>query len=291
VFDSPILDISIGLVLVYLLLALICSIGSELIATYVLKLRSRTLRDGIRTLLDGDSSNANMRALYAEPFMKSLGKDPSYVPARRFAKALLAVGDIKLDAATAKITNSLPAGSHLEKQVGVLIAEADGDIEKLEGKLATWFDDSMERVSGWYKRRSQIIVAALAIGIVGALNADTLTLIKALEVDPGLRDQVVQAAVAEAKSDETLTQDLPQVQRSLAQLDLPLRGWIARSDTLDDPREAPDWGWSLPYKFVGLALTAAAVSLGAPFWFDLLKRAVNLRSGGSVPARPPKPPK
>ena len=34
----------------------------------------------------------------------------------------------------------------------------------------------------------------------------------------------------------------------------------------------------------GWVLTALAVSLGAPFWFDLLSRFVNIRSGG----RPPK---
>lgn len=36
-------------------------------------------------------------------------------------------------------------------------------------------------------------------------------------------------------------------------------------------------------KFFGYILTALAVSLGAPFWFDLLKKLVNIRSSGARP--------
>ncbi|AGZ41925.1 hypothetical protein [Actinoplanes friuliensis] len=36
-------------------------------------------------------------------------------------------------------------------------------------------------------------------------------------------------------------------------------------------------------KLLGLVLTAAAAALGAPFWFDLLNRLVNLRSTGKRP--------
>ena len=36
---------------------------------------------------------------------------------------------------------------------------------------------------------------------------------------------------------------------------------------------------------LGWLLTAAALSLGAPFWFDLLKKFINLRGAGQKPAR------
>lgn len=36
------------------------------------------------------------------------------------------------------------------------------------------------------------------------------------------------------------------------------------------------WGWVL--KIFGLALTATAASLGAPFWFDLLNKFIVVRS-------------
>ncbi|MEU7908022.1 hypothetical protein [Actinoplanes sp. NPDC049118] len=52
------------------------------------------------------------------------------------------------------------------------------------------------------------------------------------------------------------------------------------------PGQEPAAGdWLL--KLLGLALTAAAAAIGAPFWFDLLNRLVNLRSTGRRPG--PKP--
>src|SRR6185436_16874922 len=36
--------------------------------------------------------------------------------------------------------------------------------------------------------------------------------------------------------------------------------------------------WNAPGHFLGVTLTAALLSLGSPFWFNLLKSLVNLRS-------------
>jgi len=38
-------------------------------------------------------------------------------------------------------------------------------------------------------------------------------------------------------------------------------------------------------KLMGLFLTTGAVSLGAPFWFDVLNKLVNLRSSGNRPEK------
>jgi hypothetical protein len=40
-------------------------------------------------------------------------------------------------------------------------------------------------------------------------------------------------------------------------------------------------GWAL--KVFGLLLSALAVSLGAPFWFDTLSKFMNVRGAGKVP--------
>jgi hypothetical protein len=51
----------------------------------------------------------------------------------------------------------------------------------------------------------------------------------------------------------------------------------------------PEWSLSwlrwLGLKLLGCLMTALAVSLGAPFWFDSLGRLVNLRATGARPAR------
>ena len=40
--------------------------------------------------------------------------------------------------------------------------------------------------------------------------------------------------------------------------------------------------WAM-LKFVGLMLTALALTLGAPFWFDMINKLVNIRSSGNKP--------
>jgi len=37
-------------------------------------------------------------------------------------------------------------------------------------------------------------------------------------------------------------------------------------------------------RIIGWLLTILAVSLGAPFWFDVLNRFMNLRSAGNAPS-------
>jgi hypothetical protein len=60
----------------------------------------------------------------------------------------------------------------------------------------------------------------------------------------------------------------------LASLSVPL-GWSADDK---DPRAVPHdaLGWTL--KVLGLLLTALGVSLGAPFWFDVLNKLSVVRA-------------
>ena len=56
--------------------------------------------------------------------------------------------------------------------------------------------------------------------------------------------------------------------------------------------DSANWVLALLPMLLGWCLTAAAVSLGAPFWFDTLKRFVSIRSAGKPPAEEtPTPPK
>jgi hypothetical protein len=47
----------------------------------------------------------------------------------------------------------------------------------------------------------------------------------------------------------------------------------------------PTW-----FKLIGLLLTALAISLGAPFWFDLLNKVISIRAAGRSPEEKPKSP-
>ena len=57
-----------------------------------------------------------------------------------------------------------------------MIDAAGNDVDKLKKSLEDWFNSAMDRVSGWYKRWSQVVILFLGLGITVALNADSIAL-------------------------------------------------------------------------------------------------------------------
>jgi hypothetical protein len=143
----------------------------------------------------------------------------------------------------------------------------------------------MDRVSGWYKRRTQIALVVIAVVVALVANADALQVGRALWNDDAVRAAVV-AQAQQAADKGTATPDvgkgasgaadtLSQQVADVKDLGLPL-GWST------DPKD-PRWfdsGWGAAGKVFGLIATILALTLGAPFWFDLLGRVSRLRTTG-----------
>ena len=298
-FGSALLEIFIGLAFVYLLLAVICSAVSEWIAR-IFAMRSKNLEAGIRNLLEDPKL---VEELYQHPLVKSFYRQgwfdrmwnrkggPSYIPSRAFALTLLdiaAPADAKdrpkdFEAVRHAVAKGKLLSNETKRALLALIDEAAGDLKKARENIENWFDDTMNRVSGWYKRKTQLIVLLLALGFSVALNVDTITIVNSLSSDTTLRAAVVAAAEETAKKSpidsETPLTRITELRSELEHLGLPI-GWRKASQKIVDPREVPTDGWGWFYKILGLLVTTVAVSLGAPFWFDLLNKLVNLRAAG-----------
>jgi hypothetical protein len=220
---------------------------------------------------------------------------PSYLPSRTFVAALsdlaasseeLAAVDeaeaaavrARLDRAAAGFERSLASipNTQLSEALLALYRSAGRDAVKFQHAAEQWFDDSMERVSGWYKRRVQLILLSIAAAVVILLNADTLAAGRVLWRDDAVRAAVVKKA--ETAAEGRLT-DLD-LETEVRKLDLPL-GWELTFG--DAPTQLPDDVLSWLAKLLGLALTIGAMMLGAPFWFDLLSKIVRVRSTGAPP--------
>jgi len=230
---SVILDVAIGLIFLYMMLALIATTLQELIAS-VLRLRAKHLYDALAGMLKGDiqlrSGGAPKRiieALYEHPLIRNLcqtapkfdngklvgrGALPSYIPSKTFALALLDVlrGDTSASQAVGAREVLLKAGDtldhianndDLQRNLKLLLAGARGQVDKLDETAAhvskcveTLFNDRMARASGWYKRQAQWIALLIALGIAGVANADTIYVAGRLWTDDALRSSVVQSA-------------------------------------------------------------------------------------------------
>ena len=314
------LGIAIGVVFVYLLLSLICTALYELVEAQ-LKRRAADLMKGLRDLLEGDSSQAVgpdswIVQVYRHPLISSLYNDtfnptqqrnlPSYIPSRNFALALMDVVYHENDAnkdqplsiqAFRTMVSALPAG-HLRQALLTLIDSADNDLERLRKNIEKWYDGTMDRVSGWYKRRAQKILFGMGLVLAILLNADTFAIAATLAKDVNAREALVavsQSYVEQAQTDASAAPAGAQIascatdanspecrfERNLAQLralPLPL-GWD-RTNPLSVPSAADGshlfWAWLI--KTLGWLCTALAISLGSPFWFDVLNKLMVIRS-------------
>ena len=296
-FGSPILEVAIGLAFVYLILSLICSTVNEWIASR-LGMRAKCLDKAIRNLL---SDPETAKKFYKRPLVKALmdgEKLPSYIPSGTFALALLDVFASSDTAAGSKtfanvkdMISQLPEGE-MKGALLCFFTTAQKDLKEIQKDIENWFNSAMDRASGWYKRKIQWIMLGISFGVCGFLNADSFTIANTLWRDDTLRASVVASAQETAKntplSDQGSAQkDTEDPYAEIQKLNLPI-GWVKHDNPKalkDDPRAAPDpddvRGWI--YKVLGIIFTALAVSQGAPFWFDLLNKFVNLRGVGSKP--------
>jgi hypothetical protein len=287
-FGSQILEVAVGLILVYLLLSVACSGMKEFIAG-ITGMRSSTLEAAIRDMLKNPGNATQLLSNHLISAAAGSGAKPSYIPSRSFALAffdVLAPANIEtprtIEDFRAGVKNLPDPG--LQKTILAFFDAAQGNLEKARNSVESWYDDTMERVSGGYKRKAQIIVFCLGLVLCAALNGDTLMVVKELWNDQALRSAVVASAEARVKADsttqskETLKQVVADIQQTST---LPI-GWSSSKDTV---RKVPGGLEEWILKVIGILITAVAITMGAPFWFDMLNKAVNLRLSGD----PPKP--
>ena len=82
----------------------------------------------------------------------------------------------------------------MRKILLALFDDAQGNVEKFKQNIEIWFNNAMDRVSGWYKRRAQRVIATLAVLAAVGMNVDAVLIFKHLQTYPGARDTLVAQA-------------------------------------------------------------------------------------------------
>lgn len=292
-FDFAAIQVALGLIFVYLVLALVCSALNEAISS-ARSWRAHFLRQGIANLLDPSDlarGTEHAQTLYAHPLVNALIRPvgprgrlryPSYLPARVFASALL---DFDRKGAERSVDEAIKAVPSPQAQAALttLWADSKGKQDVFRRAVEVWYDDAMERVSGWYRRRMHVVMWLVALGIVLSLNVDTIRIANHLWKDRTVRAAVIaRTQRPPAGADNPSVTDVAVSVGKLDQLKLPIGWWIE-----ERPSGGSDWGMTLLLKVIGLVMTAAAITLGAPFWFDMLGRVARVRAAGAPPPRTP----
>ncbi len=299
-----ILAIGIGIVFVIFLFSLLASTLLEFIAGF-LSLRGRQLIGAIRNMVGQEVSGHFVR----HPFFQQLTigsreraqlgnvleKLPSYINSGTFSSILLDILEMDNAALILSSIEDLPDGQ-LKEVLLFLYKQCGGDMTLFKKKVEDWFNEVMDRASGAYKRNSQRWLFAIGLSLALIFNADLINVYHSLSVNAALTEMVAQAAEdyvgnnPNAPLPPNLDSTDMQVARqqihtlvndNLGALISPLGlGW----DSVDTSKFNFKW-WL--YKVVGWLTMALAISFGATFWFEMLKRLINVRSSGPPPVPAP----
>jgi len=314
-------EAAIGLALVYFLASTLASGLIELVAHKV-GYRGKFLRIGLANLLPDRwiylrvVNHPLLAGLYRD--VPGRIKHPSYIPGETFAQALFDVVVRKAaqirDAAPHPDDRPLTARALLDaarvcrasgftvgESLLPLVEQAGDSLEVARRNVTAWYEAAMDRVSGWYKRRARWWLFWVGAGIALAFNVDTIEIVRALAHNPALRVALAEegARVVEKGGDAggesiaALTGRLQAIERrglpigfscvaagASAERDArSLRTMLAQC--WSEARARSGAAWTL--KAIGWLITALAVSLGGPFWFELLNRLVDLRGAGKKP--------
>ena len=198
-----------------------------------------------------------------------------------------------------------------------LVGNVKGFAKNEEDALATartnvenYYNDYMDRLSGVYKRRAQLWAFGIGIILAIAVNIDSINIMEHLWREPTLRQSIVAQAQNSVNQNSPATDQInvSELQSKLSGLSIPV-GWVRVPDTgkcsyfpSADVTDQDRFGWFIPNLvcfspsleadakssslftwLIGIIITGAAAAQGAPFWFEILGKLVNMRSAGVKP--------
>ncbi|MDT7816512.1 MAG: hypothetical protein QOJ42_6428 [Acidobacteriaceae bacterium] len=240
---------------------------------------------------------------------------PAYIPARTFAIAmvdLLHRAKSKTDPAATSALEWLgrlqaaePDNKAVEAFVA-LLADADQDIPKFQNNLENWYNDAMDRVSGWYKKYTQKVLLVIGLLLALVFNVDSVRVARTLWISRDARQSMVAAAdrylqdhrnPAAVDPASISSQSASVAGEKMKQLKSEMENTVGAFSAVTNQELIPI-GWrhhfsdykgyvrdhfrSAFMQFLktipGWLVTAAALSLGAPFWFDTLNKFMVVRS-------------
>jgi hypothetical protein len=237
---------------------------------------------------------------------------PSYFSGKTVASALTGSllnyvqsdEPLPVDATFAQLRTAvqqLPVNTNIRDALSACLVDANQNVDKFRENVAAWFDASMDRLSGSYKRNLQIISFLVGIVLATIFNADTLNVANRLWNDHTLGAMITQNAAAVVDQNGTVsnpkcTQDAQgtdgDISKSITKMcalnadlhQLPIgwnnaawHGWIAFFEGV--------FSYEGLWSAIGILITSIALMQGAPFWFDLLQKIMNFRATGTKPKK------
>jgi hypothetical protein len=272
-----------------------------------LELKTQALSDldKLRTQASLESANLLTENLYSHSLIRSLNQTtlgrltdskvfgPSYIPSEIFATALIEILQTdfnsltklkQLSFTTTEILEEINISGlpdNLKRDLAALALRVQTtNVSQFKEEVAKWFDHSMERTSGVYKR--DIKKWTILIGFLIALlaNADTIHIVSRLSKEASVTNAISQQVAERVRSCPDPACITEQVDtQEFTELSLPI-GWYPLHKIDTNPLIVVK---NVIFKVIGWLITAIAISMGASFWFDVLNKIINVRYTGKKP--------
>ena len=291
---SQILEVAIGLIFVYYVLGAVVSFVTQMILESA-ETRAFTLETKLKKVA-GDKTvdllnlpqikalqpirYKNWLAVFgANTEQKKVEKIPvsTMVDAFFDVTGLTGRPDIKADELTGLI-NQLPE-SEGKQALLKWINQGVTDINSLRTRANDYFSGILNQAAATFKSNARSIVIIFSMILVFALGTDTIQIVRDLWNNAELRSIAATEATMAAQNGNPLTVD--DIVKSLSETSMRI-GWWQIGDTF--PAQGAGfsvWTIFIGLKFLGLSMTALAVSQGSSFWYDLLKKLTTPTKGGS----------
>ncbi len=298
------LEVIAGMIFTFMLLSLLGTTFNELVSAWR-GWRGFYLEEALKRLLEYKDNpavfnkfkqNAMFRQLMQHKAPLRVSQAPAYLSATNFSSILANVLKKKNEVVQSvdDFMHGLPEDSQLRQVLEQFKEEGHTSVDAFKSRLQAWFDDVMYQSSGWYKRHLQFVTFFVGLGIAIVLNADSFQIYSHLTNNAANRQQLSLLATAFANKNETLPMpSAPSDSLSGSEIKNELKNFV-NQPAFKEASNILGLGWSRSDFFVaprtwllrllGWFITALAISLGAPFWFDVLKKIITIQSTGSMPS-------
>ncbi len=291
---SQTLEVAIGLILVYYLLGSIVSWITRMLLE-AQQTRGKVLEDYLRKLAGDkvvDLTNLpQIKALQPIRYKNFLGvlgarTEPKLV--EKIPLSVLVDGFFDVTGLTGRpvsngeeligIVNQLPE-SESKQALLKWINQGVTEIKELRGRVSDYFCGVLDQAAAKFKANARSSVILLSVAITLILGTDSIQLAKDLWTNAEVRAlTAAQADILVQQGGENL--DIDQIIEQLSKLSIIKLSWWQMDGAPPAGASALDWLKFIGLKALGLSLTAAAVSQGSSFWYDLLKKVTAKGGGG-----------
>ncbi len=229
------------------------------------------------------AENTLFHKFYHHPLIEALKerptRQPSYIPPEIFAQTLIQVvaGEAKGPGTVyqrfAKAIWAKDNDPVMPKNVRMLLKsflDQSSDLSSLSAIITRWYDGYTQRLGGWFKRRMRLRLFIVSLILCTVFRIDLIAIVKNYYFSPDRKAVAVELADQIVRTGSDSLSLTNAVERLNQLKPMPL-GWeFSTSESLT----------VYAYTALGIVLMAALTSFGAPFWFEVLVKLVNIRSTG-----------